>query len=205
MFLPTKERGNMLKVAIYCRLSVEDKDKTIDESESIQNQKSLLLNYCMEKEWSIYKIYSDEDYSGADNERPEFKQMIEDAQQKKFNIILCKTQSRFSRDMEIVEKYIHNKFLEWKIRFVSVVDNADTDVKGNKKARQINGLVNEWYLEDLSENIKTVLEHKRREGKYIGSYEPYGYEKSKYDKNKLIIGINSHNRALEIILSYSIQ
>ena len=180
----------MLKVAIYCRLSVEDKNKTIDErdeSESIQNQKSLLFNYCMEREWDIYKIYCDEDYSGADNDRPEFNSMLKDAQQKKFNIILCKTQSRFSRDMEIVEKYIHNKFLEWNVRFVSVVDNADTEIKGNKKARQINGLINEWFLEDLSDNIKMVLNNKRKVGKYIGSYEPFGYEKDKADKNKLVI------------------
>lgn len=185
----------MPKVAVYCRLSVEDKNKTIDESESIQNQKSLLLNYCIEREWDIYKIYSDEDYSGADNERPEFNLMLSDARQKKFDIILCKTQSRFSRDMEIVEKYIHNKFSEWNIRFISVVDNADTDIKGNKKARQINGLINEWFLEDLSENIKTVLGNKRREGKYIGSYEPFGYEKSKSDKNKLVID----EKAAEIV------
>ena len=177
----------MLKIAIYCRLSVEDRDKDKDESESIQNQKSLLLNYCIERKWDVYKIYSDEDYSGTDNERPEFNLMLEDAKQKKFDIILCKTQSRFSRDMEVIEKYIHNKFLEWNIRFVSIVDNADTDVKGNKKARQINGLINEWFLEDLSENIKTVLGNKRREGQYIGSYEPYGYEKSKENKNKLVI------------------
>ena len=38
-------------------------------------------------------------------------------------------------------------------RFISLSDNADTLVLGNKKSRQINGLINEWYLEDLSENI----------------------------------------------------
>ena len=56
--------------------------------------------------------------------------------------------------MEVVERYIHNKFIEWGVRFVSIVDNADTDVAGNKKSRQINGLVNEWYLEDLSEKLE---------------------------------------------------
>ena len=46
------------------------------------------------------------------------------------------------------------KFLEWNVRFVSIIDHADTNVAGNKKARQINGLINEWYLEDLSDNIQ---------------------------------------------------
>jgi DNA invertase Pin-like site-specific DNA recombinase len=57
--------------AIYCRLSKEDEDKQ-NESESIQNQKSLLIRYALDKDWDIYRIYSDEDYSGADCGRPEF-------------------------------------------------------------------------------------------------------------------------------------
>lgn len=113
--------------------------------------------------------------------------MIEAAKQKKFQIILCKTQSRFTRDMELVEKYIHGLFPIWGIRFIAIADNADTEVKGNKKARQINGLVNEWYLEDLSENIRMVFDLKRREGQYIGGYPIYGYKKHPADKNKIVI------------------
>lgn len=59
--------------------------------------------------------------------------MIEAAKEKKFQIILCKSQSRFTRDMELVEKYIHTLFPIWGIRFIAVADNADTEVKGNKK------------------------------------------------------------------------
>ena len=54
-----------MKAAIYCRLSKEDEDK-IGESESIQNQKSLLLQSALEKGFDMYPIYSDEDYSGID-------------------------------------------------------------------------------------------------------------------------------------------
>jgi len=89
--------------------------------------------------------------------------------------------------MEVIEKYLHNKFVEWGIRFVSIIDNADTRVKGNKKSRQINGLINEWYLEDLSDNIKRSLSNKRDDGLFIGSFAPYGYVKSPKNKHKLII------------------
>ena len=112
--------------------------------------------------------------------------MIEAAKQKKFQIVLCKSQSRFTRDMELVEKYIHGLFPIWGIRFIAVADNADTEVMGNKKARQINGLVNEWYLEDLSENVRMVFDLKRREGKYIGGFPIYGYRKDPADKNHII-------------------
>ncbi len=77
--------------------------------------------------------------------------------------------------MEVVERYIHNKFVEWGIRIVSIVDNADTNVEDNKNARQINGLINEWYLGDLSNNIKKSLQNRREDGLYLGSFAPYGY------------------------------
>lgn len=178
-----------MKVAIYCRLSEEDKNKISknDDSESIQNQKSMLIDYSMQKNWEIYNIYSDDDYTGSDRNRPEFNRLLQDALEHKFDIVLCKSQSRFTRELEIVEKYIHGLFPEWGIRFVSIVDNADTEVKGNKKARQINGLINEWYLEDMSESIKSVLNDKKRRGLHIGSFAVYGYKKDPNQKGHLII------------------
>lgn len=174
---------------IYVRLSSEDRDKkhVTDESESIQNQKTMLINYCIEKGWQINGIYSDEDYSGADATRPAWNQVLKDCEDGKCSIVVCKTQSRFSRDMEMIEKYIHGKFPEWGIRFVGVVDNADTSIKGNKKARQINGLVNEWYLEDLSENIKSTLNIKRKNGEFVGSFAPYGYLVDPDNNNHLVV------------------
>ena len=117
-----------IKAAIYCRLSEEDKNKQskTDDSESIQNQKSMLTDYAIAQNWEIYRIYSDDDYAGADRMRPEFQHLLEDAEAHKFDIILCKTQSRFTREIELVEKYIHGLFPLWGIRFISIVDNADT-------------------------------------------------------------------------------
>ena len=125
----------MAKVAIYCRLSEEDKDKLnkTDDSESIKNQKSMLLKYAMQQGWEVYNIYSDDDYAGADRKRPEFNRLLHDAKEGKFDIVLCKTQSRFTRELELVEKYIHGLFPLWGIRFVGLVDNADTDNKVIKK------------------------------------------------------------------------
>jgi len=179
----------IMKAAIYCRLSEEDRNKqsATDESNSIQNQKSMLLQYCMSHGWEVYNIYSDDDYTGSDRKRPEFNRLLHDAQQHKFDIVLCKTQSRFTRELELVEKYIHGLFPIWGIRFVSVVDNADTANKGNKKARQINGLVNEWYLEELSDNIRSVLTNRRENGYHIGSFALYGYRKDPNQKGHLIL------------------
>lgn len=49
------------KAAIYCRLSEEDRNKQFesDDSNSIQNQKAMLMQYAMEQGWDVYNIYSD--------------------------------------------------------------------------------------------------------------------------------------------------
>ena len=69
-----------------------------------------------------------------------------------------------------------------------IVDNADTANKGNKKSRQINGLVNEWYLEDMSDNIKSVLDGaEEKMVLHIGAFALYGYKKDPDIKGHLII------------------
>ena len=189
-----------MKTAIYCRLSEEDRKKANkeDDSNSIVNQKAMLLQYAVNQGWEIYDIYSDDDYTGADRNRPQFKRLLADAKAHKFDIVLCKTQSRFTRELELVEKYIHGLFPIWGIRFVSIVDNADTANKGNKKSRQINGLVNEWYLEDMSENIRSVLTSRRENGFHIGSFAPYGYRKDPTSKGHLMIDEESAEIVREI-------
>ena len=179
-----------LRVGIYLRLSNEDKDKlNKDEtSESIKNQRNMLTQY-IEKhpEFTFVQEYCDEDLSGAGTYRPEFEKLIKDCENGKLDIVLCKSQSRFSRDMEIVEKYINNKFKEWNIRFIGLSDNADTFNSGNKKSRQINGLVNEWYLEDVSNNIRSAFHSKMKQGEFISPFASFGYEVSKEDNNKLVV------------------
>ena len=195
----------MDKVAIYCRLSEEDRDKLhkTDDSESIKNQKSMLLQYAMKQGWEVYNIYSDDDYAGADRKRPEFNRLLKDAEDGKFDIVLCKTQSRFTRELELVEKYIHGLFPLWGIRFIGLVDNADTDNKGNKKARQINGLVNEWYLEDMSESIKSALTIRRQNGHHIGAFALYGYMKDPDKKGHLIIDEEAAEVVREVFTLFS--
>ena len=126
-----------MTAAIYCRLSREDEEKQ-SESESIQNQKSMLIKYALDKGWDIYNIYCDEDYSGIDRERPAFRQLIADAEARRFDIVLVKTQSRFTRDMELVEKYIHGLFEdsrpEMRGIFMSVMTMSTSDSSRNASA-----------------------------------------------------------------------
>ena len=139
--------NSIQKVALYMRLSKEDLDKGNAESESIQNQRMILDEYASSHGWEIYDHYIDEDFSGSDRSRPDFNRMIEDAKNGKFNIVLVKTQSRFARDIKVVEDYIHNLFKEKKIRFVSALEGIDTMRSDS----------------ELSSHIHAVLMKKRKE------------------------------------------
>ncbi len=179
----------MNKAALYLRLSKEDVDKANknDTSESIVNQRLLLTDYAIEHDFSIVDIYSDDDYSGLYDDRPEFDRLIQDSKLGKFNIVIAKTQSRFTRNMEHMEKYLHHDFPLLGIRFIGVVDGVDTQNASNKKSRQINGLINEWYCEDLSNNIRAVFRQKMKAGQFLGAFAPYGYLKDPDDNHKFII------------------
>ena len=127
-------KKNVLKrVALYVRISDQDRKKLTKAqlSQSIENQISMLTDEAKQRDWKIVDIYCDEDISGADQTRPEFNRLINDCSKGKIDIVLCKSQSRFARDVEMIEKYINNKFKEWGVRFVSLVDNADSDKNSN--------------------------------------------------------------------------
>ena len=178
----------MPKVGIYCRLSIEDKDKDGDDnSASIQNQKAMLRDYCTERGWEIYDIYVDDGFSGIDRSRPAFSRLLRDCEQGKIDIVLCKDQSRFSRDTVIIEQYLNDKFLEWGIRFIGVADNADTDNESYGTMRLFTSAYNEMYVKDISAKIRRTLAYKREQGQFIGSFAPYGYRIDPDDKHHLIV------------------
>ncbi|MBQ6786882.1 MAG: recombinase family protein [Lachnospiraceae bacterium] len=178
----------MEKAAIYLRLSKEDVEKGEKEnSRSIENQRAILEEYAKANHFQIFEYYIDDDYSGLYFERPAFSKMLSDAARHEFTVVLAKSQSRLSRNMEHTEYLLHKLFPQLGIRFLGVVDGVDSAQKAGKKARQINALVNEWYSEDLSENIRAVYQKKMQKGEYLGAYAPYGYQKSKEDSHKLEI------------------
>ena len=76
-------------VGLYIRLSREDENKT-DVSESITNQKSLLLQYVKENNLRVYDIYIDDGYSGTTFDRPGFNRLIRDCENKLVNMVITK-------------------------------------------------------------------------------------------------------------------
>ena len=176
------------RVIIYVRLSQEDLQKTKGNvSNSIVNQLILLLPYCEEHELKIVGIFYEEDISGSDENREEWKKSLKFCELRHTDIYLCKTQSRFARDVEFIERYLHKKFIEWNVRFISPVDGSDTNEPDNKLKRQFTAILDENKLAEQSNNTRKTLRGKNAAGQWTASFTPYGYIKDPKDKYHLII------------------
>lgn len=176
-------------VAVYLRLSREDGDKT--ESDSIANQRLLIENYLSDKPFlQFFREYVDDGYTGSNFERPGFIKMMEDIKRQKVNCIIVKDLSRFGRNYIEVGRYIEKKFPAMGIRFIAINDQYD-NAKESGDAEQIivpfKNLINDAYCRDISIKVRSQLDVKRKNGKFIGSFAAYGYLKDPKDKNHLIV------------------
>lgn len=176
------------RVILYIRLSVEDLERAEgDVSKSILNQLLMLLARCHENNYEVVGIFYEEDISGSDESRIEWNKSLTFCELGNADIYLCKTQARFARDVEMIEHYLHKRFVEWDIRFISIVDNIDTAIKGNKLQRQITAIVDENKLSEQSINTKATLRDKNKAGQWTGSFAPYGYIEDPEDMYHLVV------------------
>lgn len=173
-------------VALYIRLSREDGDK--EESDSVSNQKKLLTEYIENHpEFLLTDIYIDDGYSGTNFERPEFKRMIQEIENKRINCVIVKDLSRFGRDYIDTGRYLERYFPNMGVRFISLSDGIDSMKQAYDMLLPIKNIFNEQYARDISKKIQATVRIKQQSGEFIGSFASYGYKKSPVDKNKLII------------------
>ena len=182
------DTGKIEKICLYVRLSVEDLEKSDGNvSKSILNQLLMLLAYCQEHNLKIVGIFYEEDISGADENRPEWNKSLTFCELGYANTYICKTQARFARSIEMVQKFLYKKFIEWNIHFISIVDNIDTEKIGTKKSSQITAITDEWRVEEQSINTKKTLRTKNASGQWTGSFACYGYIEDPNDMYHLVV------------------
>ena len=173
--------------ALYCRLSQEDALQ--GESNSIANQKKLLLDYAKEHRFSNTKFYVDDGYSGTNFDRPGFQNMMEDITDGKVSTCICKDLSRFARNAAQAGMYINYTFPQYDVRFIAIHDECDT-YEPNTLGMDMAGLknfFNEMYARDTSRKIRAVKKLKGEKGEHLASIPPYGYKKDPEDKKKWIV------------------
>ncbi len=177
------------RAGLYIRLSREDGDKP--ESESVSSQKAILERFVSENpEIILADYYIDDGYSGTDFDRPAFQRMIADAASKKINCVIVKDLSRFGRNYVEAGKYLELVFPTFRLRFIAVNDGIDSFAHPSTMNNVIvpfKNIINDEYCRDISVKVRSALDIRRRQGKFIGSFAAYGYKKDENDHNKLVI------------------
>ena len=154
------------KVGMYMRLSHDD--ERAGESLSIENQRTILTRYIEEQGWTVYDEYIDDGISGTTfEERPGVQRLLEDAQNGRINLIICKDLSRFGRNYIEVGRYIDYIFPMYNIRFIALTDNVDTanTDSASMDMLPIMNVFNEWHSANTSKKLRAVFEASAKAGK----------------------------------------
>jgi len=172
-------------VGTYIRLS--QADKRADESVSVENQKAMLSQFISHMpNWIEARTYIDEGVSGGNFDRKGFQDMMEDVRRGIINLVLVKDLSRFGRNYLEAGRYLEEELPALGCRFVALSDNIDTETGDNDIMPFLNA-INDFYLRDCSERIKSALQAKAKDGQKLSGAAPYGYMRKAEDRTRLAV------------------
>ena len=179
------------RLALYTRVS------TIEQSEegySIDEQERLLRSWAEKNNYEVYKCYSDRGISGKDiKNRPALKELLKDAEEKKFDMVISWKINRISRKLADVLKIVD--ILEKNdITFKSYSEPFETDTPAGKMQFQMMALIGEFERGTIAQNVKMGMCAKAKSGEWCGG-RVLGYdlvpidsqEGAKRKKNRLTI------------------
>ena len=190
--VPLKEETEMLRAtekitALYCRLSQEDANE--GDSNSITNQKDILLRYAKEHRFPNPTFFVDDGYSGTNYDRPGFQQMLSEIEAGKVVVVLTKDLSRLGRNSSLTGLYINFTFPKYSVRYIAINDHFDT-IDPNSTDNDVAGIknwFNEFFAKDTSRKIRAVQKAKGERGVPLTTNVPFGYRKDPEDRTKWIV------------------
>ena len=153
------------RLALYTRVS------TIEQSEegySIDEQERLLRSWAEKNNYEVYKCYSDRGISGKDiKNRPALKELLKDAEEKKFDMVISWKINRISRKLADVLKIVD--ILEKNdITFKSYSEPFETDTPAGKMQFQMMALIGEFERGTIAQNVKMGMCAKAKAGEWCG-------------------------------------
>lgn len=160
----------MKTAAIYTRKSVYS-----SRGESIENQIKMCKKYLIQQNINEFLIYEDEGFSGKNFNRPNFKKMLKDAKEKKFNILICYRLDRVSRNIagfsSLIEDLDRND-----ISFISVSEQFDTSKPMGRAMMYIASVFAQLERETIAERVRDNMLELARSGRWLGGRTPTGFK-----------------------------
>ena len=160
------------RVAIYCRVSTVEQ---AEEGYSVDEQRRRCIEYCEKEGHEVFKVYEDRGISGKNiSGRPGLKDLLKDANDKKFDLVVVWKLNRISRRLidilNIVDTLDKNS-----IAFRSLTESFETETPAGKLQLNIMGAIGEFERGTIAENVKMGMIARAREGKWNGG-KVLGYD-----------------------------
>lgn len=174
-----------LITALYARLSVDDGYD--GESNSISNQKEILLKYAKDHGFHNMQFFVDDGISGTTFDRPDFLRMNAMIERGEIGTVIVKDLSRFGRNYLEAGNYLEMKYPSLNVRFIAIQENVDTMQGTGTEMMPFNNIFNEWYAAQTSKKIRAVWQSKAAKGERVSAVVPYGYKKESKDSKQWVI------------------
>ncbi len=161
--------------ALYARVSSDRQDVDL----SVSAQLRALKEYAKANGYSVAREYIDEAESGRVADRPQFREMIEEGSKPKapFDVILVWKFSRFTRKREHAVAF-KAQLRRKGIRVVSITEQAEDNATGRLMEAIIES-VDEYYSENLAQEVVRGMREAASRGFFLGSNAPFGYRRVK--------------------------
>ena len=171
--IPAQRENKKTRIAVYCRVST----KMEEQEDSLETQQEAYTNLIsMRSDWELVGIYSDSLSGLSAEKRPEFMRMINEALEGKIDRILCKSVSRFSRNVAECKKYtdmlkLKNVIVEFEKEHISTADTTSAFLFSLMSA------IAENESRSISENIRWGYRERFKRGEYnLGNNRILGYD-----------------------------
>lgn len=169
-----KNDFKQLKVAAYCRVSTDSEDQL----QSYEAQVDYYTNHiCKNPKWHFAGIYADEGISGtAVSNRERFKEMINDCEKGKIDLILTKSVSRFARNTVDSLNYVR-KLKAMGVGVFFEEQNIDTLTTDSEMFIGLYSVMAQSESENISANVKWGVRQRMKNGTFGFHFNTYGYRK----------------------------
>lgn len=181
-----KNKGQEEKItALYCRLSQDDGIE--GESNSIANQKIILMDYA-KKHGHLHPMYFvDDGISGTTFQRPGFQRMEAMIENGEIGTVIVKDLSRFGRNHIETGRYLEMVYPSLGVKFIAIQENIDTLEGTGTEMMPFHNIFNEWYAAQTSKKVRAVWAMKASNGKRTSFNVPFGYKRDEKDQETWLI------------------
>ena len=172
---------------VYCRLSQDD---GLDgDSNSITNQKNILLDVVAREKLPNPVLFVDDGFSGTNFDRPAISEALRLVENRQVSNFIVKDLSRLGRSYIKVGQLTEITFPSFDVRFIALNDGVDSNKpnESNSIFLPIKSLMDEMYAADTSKKIRAVVQAKAKAGERVTTNPPYGYLKDSNNPKNWII------------------